>query len=96
MGITFEVANIIGYDPVAVVFDVAWLAMRLFEATREGGRLLMCNTERGDDYLLLPPIIRTYRDLMLNVGYRLTAEDHFRGSKNGHELEALVSCYTKP
>jgi hypothetical protein len=45
---------------------------------------------------LLPPIIRTYRDLMHNVVYRLTAEDHFRGSKNGHELEALVSCYTKP
>jgi hypothetical protein len=70
--------------------------MRLFEATREAGRLLMCNTEDRDDYLLLPPIIRTYRDLMLNVGYRLAAEDRFRGSKNGHEVEALVSCYVKP
>jgi SAM-dependent methyltransferase len=115
-GITFEVVNIMEYDPVAAgawdlivmsetiyylgwlysAFDVAWLAMRLFEATREAGRLLMCNTEDRDDYLLLPPIIRTYRDLMLNVGYRLAAEDRFRRSKNGHEVEALVSCYVKP
>jgi SAM-dependent methyltransferase len=117
-GITFDVANIMEYDPVAAgpwdlivmsetvyylgwlysVFDVAWLAMCLFEATRGGGRLLMCNTESGESgegYLLLPPIIRTYRDLMLNVGYRLVAEDRFRGSKNGHEIEALVSCFTK-
>jgi SAM-dependent methyltransferase len=117
--ITFEVANIIEYDPVAAgpwdlivmseiiyflgwlysVFDVAWLAMRLFEATREGGHLLMCNSEQDGSYehpLLLPPIIRTYRDLMLNVGYRLAAEDRFRGSKNGVPIEALVSCYTKP
>jgi SAM-dependent methyltransferase len=79
------------------VFEVAWLAMRLFEATRNGGRLLMCNSNSGDnDYLALPPIIHTYRDLMLNVGYRLGAEDRFRGSKNGQEIEALVSCYTKP
>jgi SAM-dependent methyltransferase len=115
-GITFEVVNIMEYDPVAAgawdlivmsetiyylgwlysSFDVAWLAMRLFEATREGGRLLMCNTESGDDYLLLPPIIRTYRDLMLNVGYRLAAEDRLRANKSGHEVEALVSCYVKP
>jgi SAM-dependent methyltransferase len=113
-GITFEVANIMEYDPVAAgpwelivisetiyylgwlysVVDVARLAMRLFEATREGGRLLMCNSEAGEKSL--PPIIRTYRDLMLNVGYRLAAEDRFRGSKNGREQEALVSYYTKP
>jgi SAM-dependent methyltransferase len=76
------------------VVDVARLAMRLFEATRDGGRLLMCNSEAGEKSL--PPIIRTYRDLMLNVGYRLAAEDRFRGSKNGREQEALVSYYTKP
>jgi len=76
------------------VVDVARLAMRLFEATRDGGRLLMCNSEAGEKSL--PPIIRTYRDLMLNVGYRLAAEGRFRGSKNGREQEALVSCYTKP
>jgi hypothetical protein len=32
---------------------------------------------------------------MLNVGYRLAAEDRFQGSKNGQKIEALVSCYTK-
>ena len=37
----------------------------------------------------------TYRDLMLNVGYRLAAEHRFQGSKNGQKIEALVSCYTK-
>ena len=42
-----------------------------------------------------PSIIRTYHDLMLNVGYRLDAEDIFQGIKNGRELTALVSCYGK-
>jgi SAM-dependent methyltransferase len=77
-------------------FDVAWLAVKLFKATQEGGRLLMANTCGGvEDYLLYPSIIRTYRDLMLNVGYQLDAEDVFHGVKDGHELEALVSCYGK-
>jgi SAM-dependent methyltransferase len=78
-------------------FDVAWLAVKLFNATQEGGRLLMANTFEGvEDYLMHPSIIRTYRDLMLNVGYRLDAEDIFHGAKDGQELRALVSCYGKP
>jgi SAM-dependent methyltransferase len=76
------------------VADVARLAMHLFKATRDGGGLLMCNSEAGENSL--PPIIRTYRDLMLNVGYRLVAENRFRGIKNGREQEALVSFYMKP
>jgi hypothetical protein len=75
-------------------FDVAWLAVKLFNATQKDGRLLMANTYGGvEDYLLYPSIIRTYHDLMLNVGYRLDAEDIFRDTKNGRELTALVSCY---
>jgi hypothetical protein len=56
---------------------------------------MMCNTESGDDYLSLPPVVRTYRDLMLNVGYRIAAENRFRRHEDGQEIEALVSCYTK-
>jgi hypothetical protein len=33
---------------------------------------------------------------MLNVGYRLAAEDRLQGSKNRQEIEALISGYTKP
>jgi SAM-dependent methyltransferase len=77
-------------------FDVAWLAVKLFEATQEGGRLLMANTCEGvEDYLMYPSIIRTYRDLMLNVGYQLDAEDVLHGAKDGYELKVLVSCYGK-
>ncbi|MBI3330387.1 MAG: class I SAM-dependent methyltransferase, partial [Nitrospinae bacterium] len=47
-------------------FDVAWLAAELFAATRSGGRLILANSMgEVDDKLLLPYIIRTYRDLFL-------------------------------
>jgi SAM-dependent methyltransferase len=79
-------------------FDVGWLAFQLFEATREGGRLLMANTCGGveEDYLLRPWLIRTYRDLFLNVGYALEAEEAFHGSKDGVPLEVLITLFTKP
>src|SRR5438132_986372 len=49
-------------------FDVAWLATQLFDATATSGRLLMANTCGGlTNYLLRPPIIRTYHDLFVNV-----------------------------
>lgn len=78
-------------------FDVGWLAFQLFEATREGGRLLMANTYGGveEDYLLRPWLIRTYRDLFLNVGYGLEAEEVFRGTKDGVPLEVLISLFVK-
>jgi hypothetical protein len=47
------------------------------------------------DKLLLPYIIRTYRDLFLNVGYRLEAEETFRGTKNGVDFEILISLLAK-
>jgi SAM-dependent methyltransferase len=77
-------------------FDVAWLAAQLFAATRDDGRLLMANTmHEGNDKLLLPYMIRTYRDLFLNVGYRLDAEEIFHGTKNGVDYEILISLFVK-
>jgi SAM-dependent methyltransferase len=77
-------------------FDVAWLAAQLFAATQYGGRLLMANTmHEGPDKLLLPYITRTYRDLFLNVGYRVENEEIFRGVKNGVEYEILMSLFLK-
>lgn len=78
-------------------FDVAWFASELFAATRPQGHLLLANTmDKVGDKLLLPYIIRTYRDLFLNVGYRLEAEEIFRGTKNGVEFEILISLIAKP
>ena len=78
------------------LFDVAWLASELFRATCAGGRLLMANTCGGvEDCLLRPWIIRTYRDLFLNVGYHLETEEIFQGTKNGVEIEVLISLFAK-
>ena len=77
-------------------FDVAWLAAEFFAATRSGGRLLLANSMyEGKDLLLLPYLIRTYRDLFLNVGYQLEAEEIFRGTKNGVDFEILISLLLK-
>lgn len=77
-------------------FDIAWFAAELFAETRNGGRLLLANTmDEVGDKLLLPYIIRTYRDLFLNVGYRLETEDIFRGTKNGVDFEILLSLLAK-
>jgi SAM-dependent methyltransferase len=78
-------------------FDIAWLASELFAATRSGGRFLLANTmDEQYDKLLLPYIIRTYRDLFLNVGYRLESEEIFRGAKDGVDFEVLISLLVKP
>lgn len=45
--------------------------------------------------LLLPWLIRTYQDLLRNVGYHLTSEDTFRGTKYGVTIEVLISLFTK-
>ena len=77
-------------------FDVAWLASELFHSTRDGGLLLMANTygEFGD-HLVSPWIIRTYRDLFVNVGYHVGSEETFQGSKNGVKLDVLISLFQK-
>jgi SAM-dependent methyltransferase len=77
-------------------FDVAWLAAEIFGATRQGGQMLMANTCGGvEDYLLQPWIIRTYHNLLVNVGYRLESEEMFRGMKDGTEIEVLISLFGK-
>jgi len=79
------------------LFDVGWLGCQLLNATSAGGRLLMANTCGGiDEYLLRPWIIRTYRDLFLNVGYRLESEEIFYGTKNTVDIEVLISLFVKP
>jgi SAM-dependent methyltransferase len=79
------------------LFDVGWLATEIFGATREGGRFLMANTYGGEkDYLLRPWLIDTYRNLFLNVGYDLEAEEIVTGAKNRVEYEVLVALFSKP
>jgi SAM-dependent methyltransferase len=75
-------------------FDVVWLARELYTATKSGGIFLMTNTY-GDfgDNLLLPWIIRSYRDCFLNVGYTIQAEEVFHGEKNRQELDALITVF---
>jgi 2-polyprenyl-3-methyl-5-hydroxy-6-metoxy-1,4-benzoquinol methylase len=77
-------------------FDVSWLASELFETTRPGGQTLLANTqfETGEP-LLRTSIIRTYRDLFINVGYELNAEKIFQGEKNGMTLQVLMSLFCK-
>ena len=77
-------------------FDVAWLALDLFTATRASGQLLLANTYGGpEDYLLLPFLIRTYRDLFRNIGYHINSEETFAGSKNSVEIEVLITLFEK-
>jgi SAM-dependent methyltransferase len=77
-------------------FDIAWLAMELFAATCVGGQLLLANCYGGvDDYLMRPPLIHTYRDLFINVGYRIKTEETFRGTKNGVDIDVLITLFEK-
>ena len=80
-------------------FEVGWLAAELLASMNNDGRLVLANT-RGkiDDFndentLLLPWLIDTYRDLFLNVGYKLEAEKTFHGFKDSYPLEVLISLY---
>ena len=78
-------------------FDVSWLAQRLFTATAGGGRFLLANTF-GDaaGYLLRPGLIRTYRDLCVNVGFLLEQEEVFHGTKDDTQLDVLISLLRRP
>lgn len=78
-------------------FNVAWFASELFAATAPGGRMIMANTMYGVEQPLLQPwIIRTYHDLLRNVGFHVETEEVMRGVKDGVDMEILVSCYLKP
>ena len=77
-------------------FDVGWFASQLFATTRHGGYCLLSNAmgEFGD-MLLLPWLIRTYRDLFRNVGYAVTTEEIFCGTKHGVSIEHLMTLLHK-
>ena len=79
------------------LFDVGWLCSELLAATKAGGRLLLANTtgEVGDS-LVLPWLIRSYRDLCLNVGYALEHETTFRGTKDDTPIDVLISVLRRP
>jgi predicted TPR repeat methyltransferase len=78
-------------------FEVSWLAHRLFTATAGGGRFLVANTF-GDNagYLLRPGVIRTYRDLCVNVGFLLEREEVFHGTKDATKLDVLITLLQRP
>ena len=75
-------------------FDVAWLVVQLFDATCSGGRLLLANS-MGEEWLLRPWLIRTYRDLFVNVGYTIETEEIFKGTKKGVDFEILMTLFTR-
>jgi predicted TPR repeat methyltransferase len=77
-------------------FDVAYLAVQLFDATRSGGRLMLANSMgENDDWLLRPWLTRTYRDLFVNVGYTIEAEEVYKATKKGVDFEVLMTLYRK-
>jgi SAM-dependent methyltransferase len=76
--------------------ETAWLAAGLFVATELDGRLLMANTYGGvAGPLFRAWITRTFHDLFSNVGYRLEAEEVFRGVKETVEIPVLISLFHK-
>jgi len=78
-------------------FDVGWFAFRLFSATSPQGRVLIANTlGRQEDYLQLPWLIRTYRDLFVNIGFRVSREEVFQAEKHGIPFESLITLFEKP
>jgi hypothetical protein len=44
---------------------------------------------------MLPSLIHTYRDLFINVGYRIKTEETFRGIKNGMQIDVLITLFEK-
>lgn len=76
-------------------FDIAWFANALFEATSTGGRLLLTNTFGEFETLIRPWVIRTYRDLFVNVGYTVAHEEVHTGTKDEMEIEVLITLFEK-
>jgi len=78
------------------MFDLAWLAHALHDATRAGGRLLLVNSIGRDEGLMSPWLIRSYRDLFSNVGYETEREESLHGTKETVEFEILMSLFRRP
>jgi predicted TPR repeat methyltransferase len=84
------------------MFDVGWLAHSLWRATRPGGRLLMANSTYVDESggyqqedIMSPWIIRSYRDLVGNVGFEIEVEETMSGDKDGVGFEILLTRFVK-
>jgi predicted TPR repeat methyltransferase len=77
-------------------FEVAWFARQMKDALAQGGKLLMANTinDEGGDYLLLPFVTLSYRDLFKNVGFKLEKEDRFAGQRNGVTFTVVESLFS--
>jgi hypothetical protein len=78
-------------------FDLGYLAMRIFEAIADGGRLLLANTygQKNKDWLMQAPLIDTYHDLFLHVGFQLESEQRHRDVKDGIEMLVRISLLRK-
>lgn len=76
-------------------FDVSWFATCLHEACSPSGRLLMANTFGNLEYLVRPQVIRTYRDLFVNVGFDLARETVYTGVKDETSIDVLISLFEK-
>jgi hypothetical protein len=49
----------------------------------------------NDDWLLRPWLTRTYRDLFVNVGYTIEAEEVYKATKKCVDFEVLMTLYRK-
>jgi len=77
-------------------FEVGWLVSSLYSATPPDGEFLMANTHGGSTgHLLESWLIRTYRDLLTNVGYRVSREETHAGIKNGVPINILITVFAK-
>jgi 2-polyprenyl-3-methyl-5-hydroxy-6-metoxy-1,4-benzoquinol methylase len=77
--------------------QVASLAAGLFTATAPGGCLLVadaCGGVPGVEHR--PWVVRTFRDLFVNVGFRLEREELFEDLKDGVRIQVLMSVFHKP
>jgi SAM-dependent methyltransferase len=79
------------------MFDIAYLASNLLAATRPGGRLLLANAYGADkDWLLMPYLIDTYRDLFRNVGFTVEKETVWCGTKHAQDFQVLMTVFRAP
>lgn len=77
------------------MFDVAWLAHALFDATSPGGRLLLVNSYGRESGLMSPWLIDTYRDLFRNVGYHVDNEEVMTGVKDETTFDILLTLLSR-
>lgn len=84
------------------MFSVGWLAYSLRRAMAPEGRLLLANSTYVDDAggyqdegIMSPWLIRSYRDLFVNIGYAVEREETMRGMKETVEFEILMSVFAK-